>query len=202
MKVPLTIADHLERAEAVYGEPVRSCSTSPTSRRMPCDARAAEMVTAPEPRPLRSTISASARGSGWRSSARTRRGCSPRSSGWAARASARADQLPPQRRRDPVHRWSTRQVASMLLVDPELDEASRRTIEAPSTATSSVPRATRCSTAWASNRSRGRALYEDATATINYTSGTTARPKGVEPTHRNLWVNSVTFVLASGGRRS
>src|SRR4051795_7145185 len=32
---------------------------------------------------------------------------------------------------------------------------------------------------------------EDATATINYTSGTTARPKGVQMTHRNLWVNAV-----------
>src|ERR671917_61619 len=28
---------------------------------------------------------------------------------------------------------------------------------------------------------------EDATATINYTSGTTARPKGVQMTHRNGW---------------
>ncbi len=34
---------------------------------------------------------------------------------------------------------------------------------------------------------------EDAIATINYTSGTTARPKGVEMTHRNLWINAVTF---------
>ncbi|MET0764537.1 MAG: long-chain-fatty-acid--CoA ligase [Blastococcus sp.] len=34
---------------------------------------------------------------------------------------------------------------------------------------------------------------EDAIATINYTSGTTARPKGVEMTHRNEWVNAVTF---------
>src|SRR5581483_12020966 len=34
---------------------------------------------------------------------------------------------------------------------------------------------------------------EDATATINYTSGTTARPKGVQLTHRNLWINSTTF---------
>jgi acyl-CoA synthetase (AMP-forming)/AMP-acid ligase II len=34
---------------------------------------------------------------------------------------------------------------------------------------------------------------EDATATINYTSGTTARPKGVQLTHRNVWVNAVTF---------
>jgi acyl-CoA synthetase (AMP-forming)/AMP-acid ligase II len=34
---------------------------------------------------------------------------------------------------------------------------------------------------------------EDATATINYTSGTTARPKGVQLTHRNIWVNAVTL---------
>jgi fatty-acyl-CoA synthase len=34
---------------------------------------------------------------------------------------------------------------------------------------------------------------EDATGTINYTSGTTARPKGVQLTHRNLWVNATTF---------
>jgi len=34
---------------------------------------------------------------------------------------------------------------------------------------------------------------EDATATINYTSGTTARPKGVQLTHRNVWINATTF---------
>ena len=39
---------------------------------------------------------------------------------------------------------------------------------------------------------------EDATATINYTSGTTASPKGVQMTHRNLWLNAVTFALHAG----
>jgi len=34
---------------------------------------------------------------------------------------------------------------------------------------------------------------EDATATINYTSGTTARPKGVQLTHRNCWMNAAAF---------
>ncbi len=36
---------------------------------------------------------------------------------------------------------------------------------------------------------------ENATACINYTSGTTARPKGVQITHRNIWVNATTFAL-------
>ncbi|MDQ1445499.1 MAG: hypothetical protein QOI20_1963 [Acidimicrobiaceae bacterium] len=40
---------------------------------------------------------------------------------------------------------------------------------------------------------RGWTPDEDATASINYTSGTTARPKGVQLTHRNLWLNAVTF---------
>ena len=34
---------------------------------------------------------------------------------------------------------------------------------------------------------------ENTTATINYTSGTTARPKGVQLTHRNIWLNAATF---------
>ena len=37
------------------------------------------------------------------------------------------------------------------------------------------------------------AADEQATATINYTSGTTARPKGVQLTHRNCWVNASIF---------
>ena len=36
-------------------------------------------------------------------------------------------------------------------------------------------------------------IDEDSTCSINYTSGTTARPKGVQLTHRNCWLNAVTF---------
>jgi fatty-acyl-CoA synthase len=39
---------------------------------------------------------------------------------------------------------------------------------------------------------------EDAIASLNYTSGTTARPKGVEQTHRARWTNAVTFGWHAG----
>ena len=39
---------------------------------------------------------------------------------------------------------------------------------------------------------------ETATAVINYTSGTTARPKGVEQTHRSLWLNATVFGWQAG----
>ena len=39
---------------------------------------------------------------------------------------------------------------------------------------------------------------ENASATINYTSGTTAAPKGVQLTHRSLWTNTVTLGLHLG----
>src|SRR6478735_9067242 len=39
---------------------------------------------------------------------------------------------------------------------------------------------------------------EDLIGTINYTSGTTARPKGVAMTHRSLWLNATTFALHAG----
>ncbi len=80
--------------------------------------------------------------------------------------------------------------ASVVMVDPELEDelsgikaphrfvlgAESDDVLFPSDA---VPRP------WDSD--------EQATATLNYTSGTTARPKGVQLTHRNCWLNAAMF---------
>ncbi|MEL0284749.1 MAG: AMP-binding protein, partial [Ilumatobacter sp.] len=80
--------------------------------------------------------------------------------------------------------------ARILLVDPELEDAL-----------SSVE----CEMKWTIGAETDAELMrydvepeawepdEDATATINYTSGTTARPKGVQLTHRNVWLNAAVF---------
>ena len=39
---------------------------------------------------------------------------------------------------------------------------------------------------------------EDATCSVNYTSGTTARPKGVQLTQRNCWLNAAMFGWHTG----
>lgn len=39
---------------------------------------------------------------------------------------------------------------------------------------------------------------ESFTCSINYTSGTTARPKGVQITHRNMWLNAAIFGWHAG----
>ncbi|MQA16708.1 MAG: AMP-binding protein [Pseudonocardiaceae bacterium] len=83
--------------------------------------------------------------------------------------------------------------AAVLLIDPELDEPLKG-VDAPhrfvlgGEAEEALLRFDTEPRPWS-------APDEDATATINYTSGTTARPKGVQLTHRNVWLNAVTFAM-------
>ncbi len=81
--------------------------------------------------------------------------------------------------------------SSVLLVDPELDEPLRhpkmthRYVLGGETDKLLFGRA--------DARPRHHVTDENATVSINYTSGTTARPKGVQLTHRGCWLNAVVF---------
>jgi fatty-acyl-CoA synthase len=81
--------------------------------------------------------------------------------------------------------------AEVFLVDPELDESladvSARHRFVLGESDDVIFPAGRQGALWQGD--------EAATATINYTSGTTARPKGVQLTHRNLWMNAMLMGL-------
>jgi acyl-CoA synthetase (AMP-forming)/AMP-acid ligase II len=81
--------------------------------------------------------------------------------------------------------------AEVLLVDPELrhllDTVTAKHVFVLGESDEEVFGATAGPVPWEAD--------ESATATLNYTSGTTARPKGVELTHRNLWINATVFGL-------
>jgi acyl-CoA synthetase (AMP-forming)/AMP-acid ligase II len=85
--------------------------------------------------------------------------------------------------------------ASVLLVDPELEETlsgvrARHRFVIGKDADEALLRFDTTPEPWIPD--------EDATGTINYTSGTTARPKGVQLTHRTLWINATTFGWQTG----
>ncbi len=82
--------------------------------------------------------------------------------------------------------------ADVLLVDPELADtlgpvACRHKFVLGAESDDALFRFGEAPEPWAPD--------ENETAVINYTSGTTARPKGVEQTHRSLWINSAVFGL-------
>ncbi|MCP3984221.1 MAG: AMP-binding protein [bacterium] len=85
--------------------------------------------------------------------------------------------------------------ADVLLVDPELEESlagigcKHRFVLGPESDERMFDTAT---------EPRHWEPDEDQTAVINYTSGTTARPKGVEQTHRSLWLNAAIFGWQTG----
>lgn len=189
VKVPLTIIDHLERAELVYGqriafvdEPQQPAASwgAVTYQRM------AELARAQA-----AGLDALGIGQGERVAIVSQNAARLLTWFWGASAHGRI--LVPINFRLAAAEVSyivEHAGASVLLVDPEVDEQLAG-VSAPhrfvigEESDAALLRFGVEPAPWTPD--------EDATATINYTSGTTARPKGVQLTHRNLWLNAATF---------
>ncbi|KJS56755.1 AMP-binding protein [Streptomyces rubellomurinus] len=85
--------------------------------------------------------------------------------------------------------------ASVLLVDPELADALGGVVAKHKFVIGADSDALLYDF---DNAPKPYGISENDTATINYTSGTTARPKGVQLTHRNIWLNATLMGLHYG----
>ena len=190
MKVPLTVLDHIDRAELVYGDRI-GIVDEPEQPATPWGSMTWSRV-AETARAQAAGLDALGIGVGERVAIVSQNSARLLTSFFGVSGSGRIV-VPVNFRLSPAEITYIVEHcgASMLLVDPELDEAltgigpaHRYVLGAESDEV--LYRFGVEPTPWVG-------LDEDATAAINYTSGTTARPKGVQLTHRNIWVNAATF---------
>lgn len=189
MKVALTIVDHLRRAEQVYGERVAIVDEHDqpaTSWGSLTYAQVAERARAQA-----AGLDALGVSAGARVAVVSQNSARLLTSFFGVSGSGRV--LVPINFRlvaEEVSYIVEHCGAEVLIVDPELEE-SLSTVTAKhrfvigSESDAVLYRYGTDPRAWEPD--------ENATATINYTSGTTARPKGVQLTHRSLWLNAATF---------
>jgi fatty-acyl-CoA synthase len=191
MKVPLTIGDYLSRGAAVYGqrtavfdEPGVEGSLGTLSYRE-LESRARGMAIA---------LDAMGVGHGERVAI-----VSPNAAKFAISyfgVSAYGRILVPVNYRlnaDEIGYIIDHSGTSVLLVDPESEDSLRGISPKHKIIMDGVADAELFADAPDGAQPAEWAADEDATASINYTSGTTARPKGVQLTHRNCWLNAAIF---------
>jgi fatty-acyl-CoA synthase len=194
MKVPLTVVDHLRRAEQVYGNRIGLIDEPDQPAESWGSITYAAM--AERARAQAAGLDALGIGVGQRVAIVSHNSARLLTSFFGVSGSGRI--LVPINFRlvaEEVNYIMEHSGAELLLVDPELDDALS-SVKAPrryvlgAETDAELLRFDSEPEAWEPD--------EDATATINYTSGTTARPKGVQLTHRNLWVNAATFGWHTG----
>jgi fatty-acyl-CoA synthase len=196
MRVPLTIADHLERAALVYPDRV-GLIDEPDQPADPWGELTYRQV-AELARAQAAALDGLGVGRGERVAVVSHNAARLLVSFFGVSAWGRV--LVPVNFRlnaDEVRYIVEHSGATVLLVDPELDEAlagveaKHRFVLGAASDGGLWPAGAADPEPWADPD-------EDATATINYTSGTTARPKGVQLTHRSLWLNAATFGWHTG----
>jgi fatty-acyl-CoA synthase len=191
MKVPLTIGDYLNRAAAVYGDRIAVVDEPSTAGSLDTltyrelDSRARGMALALDQMGIdhgeRVAI------------------VSPNAAKFVISyfgVSAYGRILVPVNYRlnaDEIGYIIDHSGTSVLLVDPESEDSLRSISAKHKIVLNGAADAELFAPAPAGASPAGWAADEDATASINYTSGTTARPKGVQLTHRNCWLNAAIF---------
>jgi acyl-CoA synthetase (AMP-forming)/AMP-acid ligase II len=191
MRVPLTVSDFLDRAETVLGDSV-AIVDEPAQPADPV-ATTTYRELAGRVRAWQAGLDALGVGEGERVAVVSHNSARLMELLHAVPASGRVCVPVNFRlRADEIAYIAEHSGASVLLVDPELDESLKAvTARHRFVLGAETEQLMRFDT-----EPRPWSLPdEDATATINYTSGTTARPKGVQLTHRNIWTNAVTFAM-------